>query len=454
MDDRNDDLLNRVRKYIETDLHVDRSRLIVVGFSGGADSVALLDLLHQLGYRCVAAHCNFQLRGDESQRDSLFARAMAESMRIPFYDVRFDTTLYASEKHLSIEMACRELRYEWFEKLRKQLDAGYIAVAHHGDDSVETFFLNLLRGTGIAGLIGIRPVNGAIIRPLICTNRQEIIAYLNARSLSYVTDSTNLEEIYLRNKIRLGILPQLKSLRPSVTESVLRTIGNLEETEKVYHWAIQDWLRRNVRVDGDFRYLNVESLLNAPSPISFLYEWLRSSGFTSPICREIMRSIRSGRSGGSGKYFLTSRYRLIRDRDDLILAPIVHSDLRSETLFYIEYGDEAPILPISLSVRYVMNRSSFEIPKQADVACFDIDKLSFPLILRKWFPGDRFRPFGMKGYQKLSDYFSDHKYSLLQKEEAWILCSGKEIVWIVGRRSSDVAKVSETTRKILMLQCK
>lgn len=249
-----------VKQFIDSRIHLDKTMPILIGLSGGADSVALSDILVTLGYRCIACHCNFQLRGEEAERDMLFAKDMALMLKIPFRSVRFDTEMYASRKHISIEMACRELRYEWFEEQRRKIGAGAIAIAHHRDDSVETVLLNLIRGTGISGLTGIHPVNGYIVRPLLCLSRKDIESYLSLRELPYVTDRTNKEDIYVRNKIRLQVLPLLESINPSVYETIERTASNLYETEQLYRSAISSFIDKITEQKDDELYIDISKL--------------------------------------------------------------------------------------------------------------------------------------------------------------------------------------------------
>ena len=230
---------HRVTQYIEKEGLFSSENKILVALSGGADSVALLCILHTAGYRCEAAHCNFHLRGEESNRDEQFVRQLCEKYKINLHTIDFDTTRHATEKHISIEMAARELRYNWFEKTRKDCQADVIAVAHHQDDSVETILLNLIRGTGITGLLGIRPRNGVVVRPLLCINREEIIHYLQSIQQEYVTDSTNLEDEYTRNKIRLNLLPLMQTINPSVKNNLIETSNYLNDVATLYNKYIE-----------------------------------------------------------------------------------------------------------------------------------------------------------------------------------------------------------------------
>lgn len=305
---------NIVRTYIEKQQLLSGDGPVLVGLSGGADSVALLALLVQLDYPCVALHCNFHLRGDESVRDEQFAREMARTLDVPFYKIDFDTTAYGVEHHLSIEMAARELRYNWFEEMRLRLGAQAIAVAHHRDDSVETVLMNLVRGTGIRGVGGIRPKNGYVVRPLLAVSRSEILDWLAEQQLSYVTDSTNLSDAYTRNFIRLRVLPLLEELNPSVKAAIARTADHLAETEAIYLHVVEKARRELVKED---LRIPIARLMEYPSPATILYELLKPYGFIRQVADDVFRSL----TGESGKMFYSTDYRLLKDREYLLLSP-------------------------------------------------------------------------------------------------------------------------------------
>ncbi len=390
---------NIVRTYIEKQQLLSSDGPVLVGLSGGADSVALLALLVQLDYPCVALHCNFHLRGDESVRDEQFAREMARTLDVPFYKIDFDTTAYGVEHHLSIEMAARELRYNWFEEMRLRLGAQAIAVAHHRDDSVETVLMNLVRGTGIRGVGGIRPKNGYVVRPLLAVSRSEILDWLAEQQLSYVTDSTNLSDAYTRNFIRLRVLPLLEELNPSVKAAIARTADHLAETEAIYLHVVEKARRELVKED---LRIPIARLMEYPSPATILYELLKPYGFIRQVA------------------------------DDDIVEEVWRG-------------------PVELSFFKSVITTDFCFRKDKRIAYFDYDKLSFPLTLRKWNEGDWFIPFGMKGRKKLSDYFSDHKFSRMDKEQTWLLCSGENILWIVGERSDNRFCIDKTTKSVLVV---
>lgn len=435
---------NIVRTYIEKQQLLSGDGPVLVGLSGGADSVALLALLVQLDYPCVALHCNFHLRGDESVRDEQFAREMARTLDVPFYKIDFDTAAYGAEHHLSIEMAARELRYNWFEEMRLRLGAQAIAVAHHRDDSVETVLMNLVRGTGIRGLGGIRPKNGYVVRPLLAVSRSEILDWLAEQQLSYVTDSTNLSDAYTRNFIRLRVLPLLEELNPSVKAAIARTADHLAETEAIYLHVVEKARRELLK--EDFR-IPIARLMEYPSPATILYELLKPYGFTRQVADDVFRSL----TGESGKMFYSPDYRLLKDREYLLLSPVKKEEEREYTFTVDDIVEEVWRGPVELSFFKSVITTDFCFRKDKHIAYFDYDKLSFPLTLRKWKEGDWFIPFGMKGRKKLSDYFSDHKFSRMDKEQTWLLCSGENILWIVGERSDNRFCIDKTTKSVLVV---
>lgn len=435
---------NIVRAYIEKQQLLAGDAPVLVGFSGGADSVALLSLLVQLDYTCIALHCNFHLRGDESIRDEEFAGETARNLGVPFHKIDFDTTAYAAEHSLSIEMAARELRYNWFEEMRQRLGAQAIAVAHHRDDSVETVLLNLIRGTGIRGLGGIRPKNGYVVRPLLTVSRSEILAWLEEQHLPYVTDSTNLSDAYTRNFIRLRVLPLLEELNPSVKASIARTADHLAETEAIYLYVVEE-ARRQLVEEGD--RIPIARLTDYPSPATILYELLKPYGFTRQVADDIFRSL----AKEPGKMFYSSDYRLLKDREYLLLSPVGKEEIQEYTFTADDVLEDIWRGPIELSFQKIVINSDFNIRKDKHIAYFDYDKLSFPLALRKWKEGDWFIPFGMKGRKKLSDYFSDHKFSRIDKEQTWLLCSGENILWIVGERSDNRFCIDKETKSVLVV---
>ena len=431
-----------VRSYIERNrlLSDDDRRPVLVGLSGGADSVALLSVLVRLGYACVALHCDFHLRGEESERDAAFARTFAESLGVPFYQTDFDTVVYAREHHLSIEMAARALRYVWFEETRERLGAQAIAVAHHRDDSVETVVMNLIRGTGIRGLTGIRPRNGFVVRPLLCVSRADIVAWLENQGIRYVTDSTNLSDAYTRNFIRLNVLPLLERINPSVREAIARSAEHLSAVASVYAYEIARAREEVIVSEG---CLSIEALCRFPAPEAILYELLKEYGFSRWVSAEVFDALRKE----SGKVFYSKTHRLLKDRAYLWIVPLERE--AEKTSFLLDPSREIYREPVGLTFRELPITPDFQIEKNRRFAYFDADKLRFPLTLRKWREGDWFVPFGMKGRQKLSDYFSDHKFSRIEKEKAWLLCSGDAIIWLIGERADNRFRIDSGTKRVL-----
>lgn len=435
-------MLTIIRTYIQTYRLLDEERPLLVGLSGGADSVALLAVLVRLGYTCVAAHCNFHLRGDESDRDEAFAENIARRFDVPFYKTDFDTIRFAEENHLSIEMAARELRYRWFEEVRKELNLQAVAVAHHRDDSVETLLMNLVRGTGIRGLSGIRPKNGFIVRPLLAVNRMQIVEWLEKQKLLYVTDSTNLSEAYTRNFIRLRVIPLLEEINPSVKATIARTAENISAAETIYLHMIEEAGKK--LVDSENR-ISILLLLKYPSPETILYELLQPYNFSRLVSRDVFLSLNKE----SGKEFYSSTHRLVKDREYLLIAPIKQEDTKSYTID-IEEGNLT--YPVELLFRKMVLTTGYQLEKDKSIAYFDYEKLQFPLTLRRWKEGDWFIPFGMKGRKKLSDYFTDCKFSKFQKEEIWLLCSGNDVIWVVGERSDNRFRLNNSTKHILIVK--
>ena len=436
-------MLSTVQAYIAQHQLLRPAAPVIVGLSGGADSVALLHILARLGYPCVAAHCNFHLRNDESDADADFAQQTAEALGLPFRRIDFDTADYARQNGVSTEMAARTLRYEWFETLRRELGAEAIAVAHHRDDNVETVLLNLIRGTGLSGLCGMRPHNGHIVRPLLSVDRHQIVRWLTDRHIPFRTDSSNASDVYRRNFVRLRLLPLMEQLNPSVRDAILRMAGHLTDVEAIYRNAIDS--HRAHLIDADGR-ISIDALLRSPAPQAVLFELLTPYGFTPSQCADIARAL----SGESGRSFVApgGRWYLLKDRLHLILYPAY--EVSADT-FTLTLGS-ALIAPIRLSLEEHIVDEAFTISRSPHVATFDADRIALPLTLRRWRAGDSFVPFGMTGRKKLSDYFSDHKFSLLRKAAAWILCDASgRILWIVGHRTDNRFRITSKTRRALIV---
>ena len=424
-----------VQRFIEEKDLFNLQDKVLVALSGGADSVALLRILLSLGYTCECSHCNFHLRGLESDRDESFVRQLCEEHSIPLHVTHFDTSAYAKEHHLSIEMAARELRYEWFEHIRKEIEASVIAVAHHRDDSVETFLLNLMRGAGINGLKGIPVKNGYIVRPLLSVSRDIILDYLQAINQGYVTDSTNLEDEYMRNKIRLNILPLMKEVNPSVMETIQETTFRLSEVANIYQKDRMETITHKVTfLSPELLRISLIDVLEDVAPISLLHEVLSPKGFNASQIQDIYRSLSSSQSG---KRFFSTEWEVLRDREYL----------------WIQKKDSIQLIP-ELIIEEIERTPSFVIPRDKHIACLDADKLNHPLTIRKWERGDKFIPLGMNGKKKVSDYLTDKKFSLFQKENQYVVCSGEDIVWLVNERTDHRYRITDNTQRVLFIKIK
>lgn len=420
---------SRVSEYIKKHKLLDINELYLVALSGGADSVALLLMLHEAGYRVHAAHCNFHLRGDESDRDEAFCVSLCERLGIALHRVHFDTLTYAELHKVSIEMAARELRYKWFEQLRVDIGAAGICVAHHRGDSVETVLMNLVRGTGLRGLCGIRPRNGFVLRPLLCVSREEIEAYLTKKDQAYVTDSTNLEDDVMRNKIRLNILPLLREINPVVSENIQRTAEHLMEAQLVLDGIMSSFRDCNI--------LDFSKLSSFVSCEYIIFEWLKNYGFNGNQMNQIILA-------ETGSVFTSSiGYDLLVDRQRLIVEPSLKP---MKNMVIPEDGTYILADNTSFKIR----KCAPYISKNADLATLDASQVSFPITVRRVEEGDRMVPFGMKGSKLLSDLMTDLKMTLFEKRRQLVVVDAHgRIVWAVGLRTDQRVAVTEDTTEVL-----
>lgn len=439
-------ILKKVELYIEKNkLLFPEKGKILVGVSGGRDSVALLDILIKLGYQCTVAHCNFHLRGEESDRDEKFVQQLSFNLNIPYYSVDFDTVNYAKQKNISIEMAARELRYSWFTSLAKKINAQAIAIAHHADDNVETLLMHLVRGTGLKGLTGISPKNGLIVRPLLCCTRNEINEYIKNNNLSFIEDSTNQSVDFQRNKIRLQVIPLLEEINPSVKKVLSESIERFSEINTFYENAIEKIKKQLLTVDNDQLKINIDLLCKQASPKTILFEILHPYGFNESIVQDIEKHLHDE----SGKIFYSPTHYLIKDRKYLIISNKIK---KNETTFFITENDSEISFPIHLSITRKKKEQNFVISKDNRIIQIDASLIQYPLTLRRWTNGDTFFPFGMNRQKKLSDFFIDQKLNLKQKAETWLLLSQNQIVWVVGLRLDNRFKITESTQEVLEIK--
>ncbi len=419
---------------------------IIIGISGGVDSMVLLDVLYRLKYPIVMAHVNFQLRGKDSNRDEMFVTQIAEKFKIPLEKKRFNTQKYSKKNRISIEMAARELRYQWFEELSNKYNTENIAVAHHADDNIETLFLNLIRGTGIRGLTGMKVRNGKIIRPFLSVFRSEIEQYAQNNSIQYVIDSTNLENIYVRNKIRNNIIPLLEDINPSVRKILNNNILNFEKTSEFYFYHIKKAKDIVLRIENDIISINISKLQNMEYANIVLYEILSDYQFSPNTIDDIFSKLNEQ----SGLEFLSTTYRLIKDRDYLLIKRIEN---REEIEYQIERECCEIKEPFGLKIRWIKRDLDFKFSTDPNIIHIDKSKLIFPLFLRRWRQGDVFQPIGMEHFKKVSDFLIDEKISRMEKENIWILCNGNNhIIWLVGKRIDNRFKITDKTTEIIELK--
>lgn len=436
------EMLKRVQQFIDANQLLDKNERVLVGVSGGADSVVMLHMLQRLGFECVAAHCNFHLRGDESMRDELFVEKLAKSYNLIYKKVDFDTVKFAKSNKISIEMAARDLRYAWFKKTADENRCRAIVTAHHIDDAIETVLLNLIRGTGLKGLTGIEPKNGNIVRPMLCCTRSEIEKYTQKHKLEYVTDSTNLENEYSRNKIRNIILPAMADINPSVKQSLADNISRFRDAWKIYSEKINEIKATITFSQENQTFINIEKLKSQPAPQTVLYEILQEYNFNSNVSKDVFE----GLDKEPGNRYYSDTHRVLKDREHLIIDLI---EPNSKLEFTIDETDTAIENPISLTLKKILMSENFIVSKTAERIHVDADKIQFPLTIRKWKHGDSFHPFGMKKSKKLSDFFIDEKINRNQKESIWLLVSESKIVWIIGLRADNRFRITEKTKNIL-----
>lgn len=419
---------------------------ILIAISGGLDSVVLATLMKNSKYDVTLAHCNFHLREEESNRDEEFVRNWAKENNIKLFVKEFDTYQYMKDNKLSLEMAARDLRYEWFNSLMQEHNFTYLATAHHLDDSIETFFINLLRGTGIAGLHGIQVKNDKIVRPLLFATREEITEYAKKNNISHVEDSTNAETKFTRNKIRHNLFPILKEINPNFEIALKKDIEYLKDTEIIFRKEIEKAKQEIIETDNELIKLNI-SKLKALNPIKiYLYEIISEYGFNETNTIDILSCL----DETSGKQFFSKTHRLIKDREYIFINKI--KDNSTNEFFLINQEQGSLIYPLKMQIEILKDLKFVNISKEKSIAMLDADLVKFPLILRKWRQGDSFVPFGMRKEKKLSDYFTANKYSLLDKENQWILCSEEKIIWLIGERIDDRFRISNATKNILKIE--
>ena len=435
-------MLRQFENHISNHFPFLQGKKLLLAVSGGLDSMVLVHLFQQLNYEIVVLHCNFQLRGLESFEDQQFIQEYSNTNAIPFVFTQFDTEAFAADFKVSIQVAARELRYSWFYEQLAIQKGDFILTAHHADDNLETFLINLSRGTGLEGLTGIPAQNEKVIRPLLSFSRQQIEEYASVNKLKWREDSSNASDKYLRNKIRHHLVPLLKELNPTFMSSFEKTQSFLSEAQELVDDAAIMVYQQVAREEGEDIYFDLVRLLQLPNYSSYLYQWLKEFGFTA--WDDIYELVTSQ----SGKQVLAPYFRLIKDRDCLILSPLQSQENQQE--FEIESIESKVKFPLNLDFSNVS-----KIGVASDSTIFvDQDKLVFPLTLRHWNEGDVFQPFGMEGKsKKVSKLFKDEKLSLIDKEKVWLLCSNNQVVWVVGIRQDERFKIDPNSKNLLKIEC-
>ncbi len=424
---------------------VEREQPILVALSGGADSMVLVDILLKLGYSFHAAHCNFHLRKEESDQDERFVFDFCLENNVPLHVTHFDTYSEADREGVSIEMAARDLRYKWFRHIMQEHNFSWLVTGHHGDDMIETFFLNLSRGTGLRGLKGMSCCNGDVVRPLLPFSREEIESYCKKNNISFRTDSSNTDTAFFRNNVRHNIIPVMNELNPSFFDTMMQNFHNLDEVWQIFEKEVDSVREQMVAEEGNMMLIPVKLIRGHPQRKAILFELLRPYNFNPVVVSEIIESL----EGIPGKQFFSKTHRLVRDRYNLVLVPLSENG-RNE--FYLQNGVSQLESPFDMTVRVFDRDENFSISRKPNQIHLDADLLEFPLKIRHWQSGDQFRPLGMEQFKKLSDYFIDEKFSLVEKEHTWLLLSGDhDIVWVIGHRIDDRFKVTPSTKRVIEL---
>lgn len=434
-------MLSKLKTHVQNRFpHLQQAKLLLA-VSGGVDSIVMLRLFAELKFDIAVAHCNFQLRSTESDGDMRFVEDLCQQLEVPFFGIRFDTEQYAKANGVSIQIAARDLRYQWFDTLLLDKKRDFLLTAHHLNDSVETFLINFSRGTGLDGLMGIPEQNHKIIRPMLIFSREEIEQQAREMEWDWREDHTNAETKYLRNKIRKEVVPIFKKSNAGFLNSFKNSMIYLNEAHSLIEDASKGYYDQVVIEEGETRYFAISALKKRANYLAYLHHWLLPFGFKN--WDDVDHLVETA----TGKMIFSDTAVLLKNRDQLILAP--KSTLDKEQQIYELYENETITKPIIITNEQQNEPLPYE---DKDIIFIDKDQVKFPLLLRKWREGDSFYPLGMHGSKKLSKYFKDEKYSQLEKEAAWILCSETQIVWIVGGRMDDRFKIKSTTKNILKIQ--
>lgn len=435
-------LQEKVQAYINQEHLFTKTNRLLIALSGGGDSMALLHLMKELDYSFEVAHVNFHLRGEASNRDEALVKNVCKQMGLKLHLMEEDTELYAVNNKCSIEMAARDIRYAFFDKIMNASQLDYVLVAHHQDDVVETFFINLMRGTGLSGLTGMDALRQRIVRPLLTCTHQELLHYLDDNNWPYCTDHTNYDTAILRNKLRHDIIPDFEERKPAFRHVMQRTIGRLKEAEKLVVAYAEQWKAEHCFMKNACFYIEKQALYDSASVSELLYRLLQPYQFSPAV----IDAIAAARNARTGARFYSENYVLTIDRDALIVA-----EIPAVEIFTVRSVEDFKKLPLGVDAEF-LDKEECKFSASRAYAYFDVASFSFPLTLRRWQQGDVFYPFGMNGKKKkVSDFFIDEKLSQSDKEHTWLLCQGEDVMWIVGWRSDHRFRVGDASEKVLRL---
>ncbi|WP_339659484.1 tRNA lysidine(34) synthetase TilS [uncultured Polaribacter sp.] len=438
-------MLQKFKEHINLNFPFLKDKKLLIAISGGVDSVVLTHLFSELNFDISLAHCNFQLREKESDLDEEFVKLLAQKTSNQIFTIQFNTQEFALKNKLSTQIAARELRYNWFQEIIKKNNFDYVLTAHHADDNLETFLINLTRGSGLDGFTGIPKINGNIVRPLLAFSREEILAYAKLNAIDWREDASNATTKYIRNKIRHKILPVLKEINPNLLETFAKTIDNLQESKQIIEDKIADISSEVTQpfdcAQGDnLIKIDIAKINQLSNSKAYLYQLLKEYNFTE------WNDVYNLLSAQSGKQIFSKTHRLLKDRDFLLLSKNVISDEKNEYL--IDENQSEITHPIHVTFEAIQQKSE----ENKQTIYVDKDLLKYPLIVRKWENGDYLYPLGMQGKKKLSKYFKDEKLSLLEKENTWLLCNNEnEIIWVINYRQDGRFSMKITSNNLLKI---
>lgn len=440
-------MLDSFLAFIKKNNLLQKNDRILVAVSGGVDSVVLCELLHKAGFEIGIAHCNFTLRGTESDGDEAFVQQLAAHYQCPFYNIRFDTQAVATKMQISIQMAARQLRYDWLENSRQANDYKFLATAHHQNDIAETMLYNLTKGTGIAGLHGILAKNEKLIRPLLFANKQHIEKFALDNNLAYRHDSSNDQTKYARNKIRHLVMPVLKEINPSLEQTFYENAQRLADAEIIYRQGIATYKKQLLKTDRHEARIAIAQLRELPALPTILYELLQDYGFGNDRIGDIIRAL----DADSGKVFRSATHQLVKDRKHLIISALENNEA---SVYLINPKDtEIVTQSFTLNIQHLSIEETFVLPTKPHIACIDTANLAYPLCLRRWTEGDYFYPLGMNNKKKkVSRYLIDQKLNRNEKDRTWLLSNNNDrTIWVVGHRLDERFKVTPKTKEVLLV---